>query len=245
MSSWTVSKSLAPPAGFKPNGSNSYWNGFTLVTPKANTVWDNARGWGTPPAPTSVTTPLNANNTTVAPPVTSGTAAGSNTLDSLLAKSDPFGASRQTYIDKLNGLMSNPSSIQDTPGYKFAFDQGQQALERSQAAKGMGTSGNALAELTKYGQGMASQQFDKMANLYSGLAGANQTPAQGLSSAASAYGNLATADYQRGNLALDQQRVANGQYSNDLSNQLDEYKLKQMKSAGNPSVDPYAGWVFG
>lgn len=68
------------------------------------------------------------------------------------------------YENRLKSLMENPDSIQNSGAYRFAFDQGQQAIERSAAAKGMLNSGNILAELAKYGQGMASQQYDKEAD---------------------------------------------------------------------------------
>lgn len=68
------------------------------------------------------------------------------------------------YENRLRSLMDNPNSIADSGAYKFAFNQGQQALERSAAAKGMTGSGNVLAELAKYGQGMASQQYNTEAN---------------------------------------------------------------------------------
>ena len=68
------------------------------------------------------------------------------------------------YENRLKSLMENPNSIQNSGAYRFAFDQGQQAIERSAAAKGMLNSGNILAELVKYGQGMASQQYDKEAD---------------------------------------------------------------------------------
>jgi len=68
------------------------------------------------------------------------------------------------YENRLKSLMENPNSIQNSGAYRFAFDQGQQAIERSAAAKGMLNSGNILAELAKYGQGMASQQYDKEAD---------------------------------------------------------------------------------
>lgn len=56
-------------------------------------------------------------------------------------------------------LLQDPNAIQQTAGYKFALDQGNQAINRSAAAKGMLGSGNVLAELAKYGQGLASQQY--------------------------------------------------------------------------------------
>jgi len=73
------------------------------------------------------------------------------------------------YRTRLNTLMDNPDSIANTGAYKFAFQQGNEAVNRNLAAKGLLKSGNRLAELTKFGQGLASQQygaeFDRMSNL--------------------------------------------------------------------------------
>jgi cytochrome c556 len=55
--------------------------------------------------------------------------------------------------------LQDPSQVQNTAGYKFAVDQGNQAINRSAAAKGMLNSGGVLAELAKYGQGMGAQQY--------------------------------------------------------------------------------------
>jgi len=62
--------------------------------------------------------------------------------------------------NKLNALLQNPSSITDTPGYKFAYNQGLEAVNRTAAAKGMLGSGNRLYDLTKFGQGLASQTYN-------------------------------------------------------------------------------------
>lgn len=45
------------------------------------------------------------------------------------------------------------------PSYKFRFDQGMEAVNRSAAKGGMLGSGNQMAELMQFGQGMASQEF--------------------------------------------------------------------------------------
>jgi len=74
-----------------------------------------------------------------------------------------YGASSQQYDNpyeqRLVQLMNNPDSVSDTNAYKFRFNQGQQALERSAASRGMLNSGNTLAALTDYGQGAASQEY--------------------------------------------------------------------------------------
>jgi len=68
------------------------------------------------------------------------------------------------YQNQLNALMQNPSSIQNDPSYQFRLQGGEQAINRSAAARGMGNSGNVLAELTKYGQGMASEEYGNQFN---------------------------------------------------------------------------------
>lgn len=64
---------------------------------------------------------------------------------------------------RLKSLLDNPDSIQQTAGYKFRVGQGQEALQRSMGARGLLNSGNRLTELTKYGQDMASQEYDTQA----------------------------------------------------------------------------------
>lgn len=63
------------------------------------------------------------------------------------------------YMDMLQKLMTDKNSITITPGSQFAQEQGQQALERSQAAKGFLGSGNIMSELQKQGQGIAAQDY--------------------------------------------------------------------------------------
>lgn len=89
---------------------------------------------------------------------------------------DPFAQYRPQYANALADLQRDPSKVAETPGYRFAFDQGQQALERSAAAKGFTGSGNVLAELTKYGQGMAEQQFGKERDFLAKASGAYLDP---------------------------------------------------------------------
>jgi hypothetical protein len=92
------------------------------------------------------------------------------------ANADPFAQYRPQYANALAELQRNPASVQNTPGYRFAFDQGQQALERSAAAKGMLGSGNVLAELQKYGQGMAENQLNNERNFLAKASGAYLDP---------------------------------------------------------------------
>lgn len=64
-------------------------------------------------------------------------------------------------VAELPSLTAAPdaSQFREDPGYQFAFDQGQQAVERSAAARGTLNSGGTLKSLLRYGQGMADQQY--------------------------------------------------------------------------------------
>jgi hypothetical protein len=71
------------------------------------------------------------------------------------------------YENHLKKLLDDPSSIAQTPGFQFEFDQGQQAVSRGM--RGMRGSGNALAALQKFGQGLAStrrgEEIDRLGRL--------------------------------------------------------------------------------
>lgn len=62
------------------------------------------------------------------------------------------------YDAMLKQMLSGSFSTSD-PSYQWRFNQGQQAVERSLAARGLMNSGNAAIELQQYGQGAASQEY--------------------------------------------------------------------------------------
>lgn len=64
--------------------------------------------------------------------------------------------------------------FRSSPGYEFAFDEGLRALDRSASASGRLMGGGYGRELTRYGQGMASQQFDRYADRLASIAGMGQ-----------------------------------------------------------------------
>ena len=87
-------------------------------------------------------------------------------LGSLMGGADPF----ESYLQK-SGLqggldaylkqkgVSNYGFL-NSPQYQFLQKQGQQALDRSAAARGMGYSGAQMKAAQQYGQDLASQQYD-------------------------------------------------------------------------------------
>lgn len=58
-----------------------------------------------------------------------------------------------------NSLTDLSQNIDQSPAYKWRYQQGMEAVNRTAAAKRMLGSGNRLAELIGYGQGMASQEY--------------------------------------------------------------------------------------
>ena len=78
--------------------------------------------------------------------------------------------------NKLNELLQNPSSITSTPGYQFAYDQGLEAVNRTAAAKGQLGSGNRLYDLTKFGQGLASQTYNNTVSQLGNFLNKTQIP---------------------------------------------------------------------
>ncbi len=92
----------------------------------------------------------------------------------------------------------------NNPAYQFQLKQGMQALDRSAAARGMGYSGAQLKALNEYGQGLASQQYDKEYNRALGEF--------------SDYFNRLAALSQGGQQAAGSMAQAGGQYAQSAGN---------------------------
>ena len=91
------------------------------------------------------------------------------------------------------------SGFESSPGYQFRMDEGQKAVERSGAARGMTQSGSQLKALQRYGQDYASGEFNNYANRLSSLAGLGQTATQQTGSAGmGAAGNAGAAQLAAG-----------------------------------------------
>jgi hypothetical protein len=102
-------------------------------------------------------------------------------------------AGANLYDDALgiNGAGGNQRAVdafQVGPGYQFALNQGQQAAQRAASAGGMLASGNTLAALTRFGQGLANQEYDGWLDRLSPYA---DREAQGIGAKAGTIGQLA------------------------------------------------------
>jgi hypothetical protein len=69
-----------------------------------------------------------------------------------------------------------------SPGYQFRFGEGQRAVESGAASKGMLMSGGTLKDLTRFGQGVAADDFNDQFNRTMAVAGGGQSQLIGLGS---------------------------------------------------------------
>jgi hypothetical protein len=132
-------------------------------------------------------------------------------FDITQANSEPYLAAGRTALGQYQAESDRPfdvNSAQLDPGYVWARDQGQQAIDRQTAAAGGRISGAALKSAAEYNNGVASQGYaaaynrantqrsDRL-NRLAALAGVGQSATQQVSSAGSAssnaIGNIATA----------------------------------------------------
>ncbi len=130
----------------------------------------------------------------------------------------PYVESGNKTTDLMTRLLTDPNTraaeYAKTPGYQFAFDEGNQALDRSAAARGGLLSGASMKAAQKFGSGLANQNYNQFINQ---LAGAS---AQGLN----ASGTSANIQNNLGiNLAGNASDYAGRQFQNDQAyNQLFE-----------------------
>jgi len=97
---------------------------------------------------------------------------------------DPFGLS---VVDNSTAGQTF-QGFQESPGFKFAKQQGISAVDASAAAGGNLFSGSTLQALTEFGQGFASQERGAFLNRLSNLTGGGQTAVGQLGLSAASFG---------------------------------------------------------
>jgi hypothetical protein len=80
---------------------------------------------------------------------------------SRLSPSDAPGVLKP-WTEEFDGV--DPQRISSSPAYQFRFGQGMDALQKSAAAKGTLLTGGTLKDLTAFGQGLASTEFENEYN---------------------------------------------------------------------------------
>jgi hypothetical protein len=85
----------------------------------------------------------------------------------------------QAYLDRMRGG-AQPSGFdyrgfEATPGYAFQMQEGTNAVQNAMAARGLRNSGGAMKELTRFGSGLAAQEYGNFLNRLAGQSGQAQT----------------------------------------------------------------------
>jgi hypothetical protein len=130
------------------------------------------------------------------------------------------------------------AALRRTPGYEFRFGEGERAVQANQAARNNTLSGRALKELTQYGQGFASNEFQNEFARRLSLANMGQQ-------AQTATGNWSVGQGATlGNLALGQGQANADFYgtaNNALQSGLSNYLTYQARQNQTPAATtPYS-----
>jgi hypothetical protein len=141
------------------------------------------------------------------------------------------------------------SSFATTPDYQFTLGQGQDAINRSAAARGGLLSGAAVKAGETFAGGLASQQFGDYVSRLSGIAGAGQAATNATQAAGT---NMANANSQAivgaGNArasAYSDMGQTIGNTANSLSSNYLLYKYLNPSTAAASAPYTYGGGGFG
>lgn len=132
-----------------------------------------------------------------------------DTFEKQAALQEPFrqgGLTAQNRIMELLGVGGNANAadygsmaksfgtdqFQQDPGYAFRQAEGMKALERSAAARGSLLSGSALKGIQRFGQDLASQEYQNAFNRYQVERSARLNPLQSLMGSGQSATNLVT-----------------------------------------------------
>ena len=145
------------------------------------------------------------------------------------------------------------TALTNFPGYQFGLDQGQQALDRSAASRGLLLSGAQLKDSQQFGQGYAqSQGWQPYVTGLSGLATSGQNAAAGVGTLGQSAASGAASAYQTGAANAGSAQLAGAQataagqigsansLSSGLQNALLSYQLYGGGAGGGASAPTVA-----
>jgi hypothetical protein len=147
--------------------------------------------------------------------------------------------------------------FQTDPGYGFRLKEGLRALENSAAARGGLLSGNTMRGITRYGQGLASDEFSNAFNRYQiernarlnplqALAGVGQTSTNTLSNAAGQLGgSLSNLAVGAGNARASGYAGMANALASGLGQGLNYYQGQQAQKQQQNNFDTYMKYLQG
>jgi len=156
-----------------------------------------------------------------------------NALAAQTALAKPYVEAGKTALAEYQKLAPYQSfgmqQFQADPGYGFRMSEGMKALERSAAARGLLQSGGTLKDITRFGQNLASQEYENAFSRYLSerearmdpyryLTGVGQAAAAGQAANVGSTGAaLADIAAQRGNVQAAQYMGTAGAIGNAIS----------------------------
>lgn len=134
-------------------------------------------------------------------------------------------------------LAGDQTAFTESPDYQWVFDQGRAGVEGSAAARGNLFGGGTHADLTRYGQGMASQELNNWWNRVAGVAGTGQSTANSLGNFGQNYANQVGQNAIGAGATRASSYAAQGNIWGDVANQggnlLGQYLGSRNKGGGN------------
>lgn len=114
-------------------------------------------------------------------------------FDQIRADAAPFRLASQSAIERL--LAENIGPLEETPGFLFARQQGENAINRTASARGKLLSGQTIRDFGRFNQNLAQQHGANRNNILSTIAGfgpvTTNTTAQAGTQAGGTLANLA------------------------------------------------------
>ena len=124
----------------------------------------------------------------------------------------------------LNGAAPNYAAFENSPGYQFTLQQGDQAINRAAAASGNAFSSSTLAALDKYNTGLAQQNYQNYVGNLLSTAGLGNQAAAGMSAARLSTGaNIAQGMNNIGGINQSGVNSAVSQFAGPLGNLAKSY----------------------
>lgn len=123
--------------------------------------------------------------------------------------------------------------FQASPGYQFRLSEGVKAAERSAAARGLLQSGGTMKAIQRYGEGLASSEYENFANRLASLAGVGQTATNATTAAGqSAANGISQAVTNAGNARASAYANTGASINNGISNAMRGYLYSQGGGGG-------------
>jgi hypothetical protein len=136
--------------------------------------------------------------------------------------------------------------FQASPGYEFRLSEGIKAAERSAAARGLLGSGGTLKAIQRYGEGLASSEYENYSNRLAALAGIGQTATNATSAAGqSAAQGISNATINAGNARASAYANTGSAINSGINNALSGYLYTQGGGFGGGTFNDYGRYGLG